>query len=198
MELDPKVYRKIIFIRHGQYSSTPEQLTRLGRQQAQWTAKAVALLKPSKIHCSSMPRAIETANIISEKTGLQFKPSDLFREGKLPGTVDFHKAITKGMTAKEKKEMMAKIKLAKKNADLAFKKLFKKPQRGQTTEIVVAHGNVIRHWVCKALGIPEENWLKMDVSHTSLTTITISKKGNFVLLGFADTGHLPVSARTYV
>jgi serine/threonine-protein phosphatase PGAM5 len=161
MEFEPKIYRTIVFVRHGQYNSNPEKLTSLGRRQARVTAKALAQLSPSKIHCSSMPRAIETANIISEHIGLQFNASDLFREGLLPGTAEFHKLISKGMSASEKKEQLQKAKAAKKKADLAFKTLFKAPTRGSHIEVVVAHGNVIRHWVCKALGISEENWLKI-------------------------------------
>ncbi|MGZ3768500.1 MAG: histidine phosphatase family protein [Bdellovibrio sp.] len=198
MEFEPKIFRTIVFVRHGQYSSDPEKLTSLGRKQAQRTAKAVALLQPSKIHCSTMPRAIETASIIGKHLGLKFRAKDIFREGLLPGTLGFNKLITKGMSLKDKKEVIAKIKIARKNADTAFKALFQSPKKGQSTEIVVAHGNVIRYWVCKALDISEDKWLKMDLRHTSLTTIRISKKGHIVLLGFADSGHLSLKMRTYV
>ncbi len=198
MDFEPKVFRTIIFVRHGQYTSDPEKLTSLGRKQAKIAAKAIALLKPSKIYCSTMPRAKETANVIGQHLGLKFTAKDIFREGLLPGTIGFNQLITKGIPPDKKKEILAKMRVARKNADLAFKRLFKIPQRGQSTEVVVAHGNVIRHWVCKALDISEKNWLKMDVSHTSLTTIRISKAGQFVLLGFADKGHLPLKMRTYV
>ncbi len=198
MEFEPKVFRTLIFIRHGQYSSKPEKLTSLGRKQAKLTAKAVALLNPNKIHCSTMPRAIETATIFSQQTGLNFKKNDMFREGLLPGTIEFNKLKIKGMTAIEKKAAFAKMKAARKNADLAFKTLFKTPQKVQSTEVVVAHGNVIRHWVCMALDISRDKWLKMDISHSSLTTLRISKKGDIVLLGLAETGHLPLKMRTYI
>ncbi len=198
MEFEPKVFRTLIFVRHGQYSSKPEKLTSLGRKQAQLTAKAIALLKPTKLYCSTMPRAIETATIFGQHVDLKFKKNDMFREGLLPGTIEFNKLKTKRMTAIEKRKSLGKMKSARKNADLAFKTLFKIPQKSQSTEIVVAHGNVIRHWVCRALDIPREKWLKMDISHASLTTVRISKKGDIVLLGLADTGHLPLKMRTYI
>lgn len=198
MEFEPKIFRTIIFVRHGQYSSNPEVLTNLGRKQAKLAAKAVALLQPSKIYCSTMPRAIETASIIGQHTELKFKAKDMFREGLLPGTLSFNKLITRGISSKEKKDLLAKTKVARRSADLAFKTLFKSPQRGQNIEVVVAHGNVIRYWVCKALNISEDKWLKMDVRHASLTTIRVSKKGHIVLLGFADIGHLPLKMRTYI
>ena len=198
MEFEPTVFRTIVFVRHGQYLNEPERLTTLGRKQAALVAKALKPLDISKIHCSTMPRAVETANIICQQVGLRFKPKDVFREGFLPGTVGYNKMKLKKASPAEKAELRLKMRLAKKNADEAFKFLFKTPQRGQSTEVVVAHGNVIRHWVCKALKISEEKWLAMDVSHTSITTIRVSKSGKFMLLGFSDNGHLPHKMRTYV
>jgi serine/threonine-protein phosphatase PGAM5 len=198
MEFEPKVYRTVVFVRHGQYSSEPEKLTTLGRRQAALVAKAIKPLGVSKLHCSTMPRAIETANIICQQVGLKFKAKDIFREGFLPGTVGYDKMKLKDASPKEKIELRKRMRMAKANSDEAFKFLFKTPQRGQAIEVVVAHGNVIRHWVCKALKISEEKWLAMDVSHTSITTIRVTKSGNFMLLGFSDNGHLPHKMRTYV
>lgn len=198
MEFEPKIFRTIVFVRHGQYSSQPEALTSLGRKQARLTAKALAELNPSKIHCSTMPRAMETAGIISRHVGLQIQPKDMFREGRLSGPVAYNRVVYNGLSLAEKKALLNEAKEARENADLAFNELFKAPKVGQTIEVVVAHGNVIRYWVCKALDVAEEKWLKMDVTHTSLTTIRIAKSGNLTLLGFADAGHLPLAMRTYV
>lgn len=198
MEFEPKVFRTLVFVRHGQYSSDPEKLTRLGRNQARRTALAISLLNPTKIYCSTMPRAVETATFLGDRMNLAPIAKDIFREGMLPGTTGFKRLMMKGLSIKEKRELESKTKLARKNANLAFKALFKKPRTGQHTEVIVAHGNVIRHWVCKAMDIAEEKWLTMDVRHASLTTIRISKKGHITLLGFSDTGHLPVTMRTYV
>jgi serine/threonine-protein phosphatase PGAM5 len=198
MEFEPKIYRTIVFVRHGQYSNEPEKLTTLGRKQAALVAKAIKPLGVSKLHCSTMPRAIETANIICQQVGLKFKPKDIFREGFLPGTVKYENMKLKKASPTEKIELRKKMRTARENSNEAFQFLFKIPKRGQAVEVVVAHGNVIRHWVCKALKISEEKWLSMDVSHTSITTVRISKTGNFVLLGFSDNGHLPHKMRTYV
>ena len=198
MDFEPKIYRTIVFIRHGQYQKNPEKLTQLGRQQAKITAKAIAPLKPSKIYCSTMPRAKETAQIMSSHIKLTPTAKSFFREGLLPGTIGFFNLITKESTKAQKIETKRKMKKAKLDADKAFKFLFQPPKSGATCEVVVAHGNVIRHWVCKALKIDSEKWLSMDVSHASLTTIRINKESQIVLLGFSDSGHLPHKRRTYV
>lgn len=198
METKSPIFRTVVFIRHGQYSYEPERLTKLGLKQAKLTAKSLSLLHPSKIHSSTMPRAMETARVISQHVGLKFKAQDMFREGHLPGTTSFNQLASEKLTAKEKNLIITKTKTARAAADLAFDTLFKPPQRGQNVEVVISHGNVIRHWVCKALDIPTERWNKMDVAHASLTTIRIFKNGNIVVLGFADVGHLPIKLRTYV
>lgn len=198
MEFKPKIYRTIVFVRHGQYKKGPEKLTPLGRQQSKLVAKALKPLPASRLFCSTMPRAIETAHIVGAQVKLKPTAKGFFREGCLPGTIGFFEALTKKSSKSEKLEIKRKMKAAKINADTAFKFLFKRPKSGQTYEIVVAHGNVIRHWVCKALKIDQTKWRSMDVSHTSITTIRIDKKGNFVLLGFSDNGHLPYAMRTYV
>ncbi len=198
MDFEPKVYRTIVFVRHGQYKKGPETLTPLGRRQTRIVAKAIKPLRPAKLFCSTMPRAKETAKIIGAQVKLKSHSKGFFREGLLPGTVGFYEQLTKKSSKSEKLKIKRKMKAAKINADAAFKFLFRPPKTGQTFEVVVAHGNVIRHWVCKALKIDQAKWLSMDVSHTSLTTIRIDKKGNLVLLGFSDNGHLPHKMRTYV
>lgn len=198
MEFEPKVFRTVVFVRHGQYLSEPEKLTALGRRQAALVAKALKPLGVTRIHCSTMPRAIETANIICQQVGLEFKPQDMFREGFLPGTAEYEKLKLEKASAADKIELRKKMRLARENAQEAFEYLFKAPRRGQSVEVVVAHGNVIRYWVCKALQISEDKWLNMDVSHTSITTVRVTKSGNFMLLGFSDSGHLPHKMRTYV
>lgn len=198
MDFEPKIYRTIVFIRHGQYQKNPEKLTRLGRYQAKTTAKIIAQLKPSKIYCSTMPRAKETAQIIGSQVKRNPQAKEFFCEGLLPGTVGFMNLVTKKKSNAERLEIKRKMKKAELDADFAFKFLFQKPKTNATCEVVVAHGNVIRHWVCKALKINSKKWLSMDVSHASLTTIRIDKKGHMVLLGFSDCGHLPVKKRSYV
>lgn len=198
MDLDPKKFRTIVFVRHGQYDRNPEKLTALGRTQAKLVAKSLKSLKPLKLYCSTMPRAQETAQIIGAAVQLSPRSRAFFREGILPGTVDFFNLISNSSSKTEKTVIKKKMKSAKQNADKAFKYLFDRSVRGAPCEIVVAHGNVIRYWVCKALKIDEKKWTSLDVIHSSITTIRIDDKGHCVLLGFSDCGHLPHKMKTYV
>lgn len=85
----PSATRTLILIRHGQYEyckDDPEKriLTDLGREQARLTGERLRELgqKYDIIHYSTMPRATETANVISKcLPDIPTKNCDLLREG---------------------------------------------------------------------------------------------------------------------
>ena len=85
----PSATRTLILIRHGQYEhwhddSEKRTLTELGREQAQLTGERLRSLgeKFDMIHYSTMPRATETADIISKcLPDIPTKSCDMLREG---------------------------------------------------------------------------------------------------------------------
>ena len=72
--------KTIILVRHGQYHPAAEKnlerLTTLGRQQAKFVANRLKENKIDRIVHSTMPRAMETADII--KKLLKFKRPFLY------------------------------------------------------------------------------------------------------------------------
>ena len=85
----PSATRTLVLIRHGQYEhlqddSDKKILTKLGREQAQLTGERLRELgeKYTMMHYSSMPRATETADIISKYLpDVPMRKSDMLREG---------------------------------------------------------------------------------------------------------------------
>ncbi|MDQ7036602.1 MAG: phosphoglycerate mutase family protein [Anaerolineae bacterium] len=78
--------RTLYLVRHGQYDMavrTPDggSLTAIGRQQAEYVAKAIKEFPITSITASTMVRAIETGNIIAQATEKPYAVSDLLREG---------------------------------------------------------------------------------------------------------------------
>lgn len=189
MKNKKRIYRKIIFIRHGQYKSEPELLTAKGRKQAAIVAKRIKKITIHKYYSSNMPRAKETARIIAGKKPVTAKK--FFREQALP----MPQKILKDMPLEYRKSTLKKN---AKEADKAFKYLFKRPKSGDKTIVVVAHGNVIRYWLCRALDIDPKKWVYFDISNASMTTIGINRLGYFKISGFAEIQHLPLSFRTFM
>ena len=63
-------------------------------------------------------------------------------------------------------------------------------------ELIVAHGNVIRYLVTKALAVDSMAWLGMSIGHASLTVLTVDAKGAARVIAVGDVGHLPPAFQT--
>jgi serine/threonine-protein phosphatase PGAM5 len=77
----------------------------------------------------------------------------------------------------------------------AFQRLMR-PARGSRTELVVAHGNLIRLFVCLALELKPATWLKMRIHHASITRLLVGAEYGEVLASFNEVSHLPPALRT--
>jgi predicted AlkP superfamily pyrophosphatase or phosphodiesterase/broad specificity phosphatase PhoE len=67
---------------------------------------------------------------------------------------------------------------------------------GARHELVVAHGNVIRWLVTRALGVDPAAWLGMSIGHASLTVLAVDDKGAVRVVAVGDIGHLPPGLQT--
>ena len=63
--------------------------------------------------------------------------------------------------------------------------------------VFICHQNIIRYFVCRALQLPPEAWLRFRGSNCGITEIIISDDGRVSLEKFADVGHLPVTHHTF-
>ena len=63
-------------------------------------------------------------------------------------------------------------------------------------ELVVAHGNVIRWLVTRALAVDPESWLGMSIGHASITVLSVDAKGMVRVIAVGDVGHLPPGLQT--
>ena len=190
--------KTIILVRHGQYIAKDEieieRLTELGRQQA-WLAgeRLKENAHIDRIIYSTMPRAIETAQIIKEQLGFlgSFESTDDIREC-VPG---FPKKLRKkfGFT-----DEMG-LKKGETHAEKAFKKYFRFPKKN-SLEVLVCHGNLIRYLVCRILEIDSLIWRNMDIQQGAISVIELRSVGSQkkVLISHNDVGHIPKEKRTFL
>jgi broad specificity phosphatase PhoE len=75
--------------------------------------------------------------------------------------------------------------------NVVFKIYFVPSKRADESDILVAHGNVIRLLVMRALGVDPQAWLGMSVAHASLTVVRVKRDGSVVVLSVGDIGHIP-------
>ena len=189
--------RHLYLIRHGEYVHDDDcdedvgcALDRLGRHQAALAGDFLASLEIefTSLQSSSMTRARETAAIIDER---------------LPGpALELHRDIRECTPATRRADVMAGLEPGEAEAcerelAAAWDRLVRPAADRDAHDIVVCHGNVIRWFVCRALGVDPEAWLGMSIANCSLTVIQVRPDGTCRLVTFADAGHIPFPLRTY-
>ncbi|XP_058445961.1 serine/threonine-protein phosphatase Pgam5, mitochondrial isoform X1 [Malaya genurostris] len=189
-----KVTRHLILVRHGQYNmdgrtDSERYLTEKGRKQAALSGDRLKHLGIDfdKIIRSTMTRAQETAKIISlSLPELKMHDDVMLEEGAPippePPVGHWRPEISQFF------EDGARI-------EAAFRKYFHRAEADQKQDsytLIVCHANVIRYFVCRALQLPPEAWLRISLGHASLTWISIMNDGRVTLRNLGETGHIPL------
>jgi len=66
---------------------------------------------------------------------------------------------------------------------------------GNRTDLLITHGNLIRAFACRVLGLTPESWLLFWTSHCGITDLRITAKGARIVT-YNDVAHLPAELRT--
>ena len=188
--------RTIYLIRHGEYDSDDESdptvgkaLVPLGVAQARLVGARLRGMPVTftSLHSSTMTRARQTAVVIGEEfPDLQLQSSALISECTPPTR---RKDIMEGETPED-------LDACTRQLEKAYPIFFAPSPDADRHDIVVCHGNVIRYFVTRALGIDTEAWLGMSIANCSLTVITVEADGLMKLLSYSDSGHIPPNLTT--
>ena len=176
-------------------------LTEKGREQAVLCGKRLqelvdtGILFPIKyVYFSTMARARETHNLIMDNLSISpviNQPCSMIREGAVckpnppsttwtPSDEDFLKD-----NLRVEAGFMNHVHRASKNDTSNF------------TTLLVCHGNVIRYFVCRALQIEPDHWLRMAVFNASITILDIHANGKVSLITLGDVGYMKPSMISY-
>jgi serine/threonine-protein phosphatase PGAM5 len=188
--------RTLYLVRHGTYDYQegvdPDRglpLIPLGIAQAKLVAARLRGMPVvfDSLTASTMTRARETALVIGEQfPSLSLQTTPLLRECSPPTLPRPGKDDTVSKEAADCEQQL----------NDAFKTYFVPAKGAEKRELLVCHGNVIRYFVTKALGVDTRAWLGMSVANASLTVIRVSPTGTFQVLSVGDVGHLPPSLVT--
>jgi serine/threonine-protein phosphatase PGAM5 len=188
--------RTLYLIRHGFYDYHDERdaevgkaLVPLGVAQARLVAARLRALpvRFSSLTSSTLTRARETALVIREDLdGLNLIESGLLSECTPP-------TWREDIAAKYDPSEMA---ACRGQLESAFAEYFVPSEDGPRHEVLVCHGNVIRYFVTRVLGVDPNAWLGMSIGNGSLTIVKIKPDGSRKLLAFGDVGHLPPNLQT--
>ncbi|HEY3215318.1 MAG TPA: histidine phosphatase family protein [Candidatus Eisenbacteria bacterium] len=188
--------RTIYLIRHGHYheddsrdAEVGKALTPLGLEQAGLVARRLAALPVpiTRIHCSTMTRARQTAAVIARALpGRALLPSRDLRECTPAGVGE----TPSGSSPAEMKECREQL-------ERAFRRYFRPTSGRDSSEVIACHGNVIRYFWCRALGADPRLWRNLRIAHCSLTVVEVRPDGVMRPISFNDVGHLPPKMQTY-
>jgi len=202
-----RVKRQVLLIRHGQYQNEKSKvddsartLTPLGERQAKATGVYLRKLfdsksafiepgitEPKNFYVSNMTRAKQTSELLIEGMfpgnsakylGRKVAKEDSILRERFPCNTEppsRHKAQMKDMA----------------DAEEAFSRYFHRPTSDEPTcDIIVCHANVIRYFVCRALQVPPEAWLRFSLPHASVTSIVIGGGGGVKVSTVGSAFHL--------
>ena len=175
-------------VRHGQYHLDPEELTDLGRAQAELVAARLALEPIDTIISSMMPRAKETAEFTR-----QYHPDSKYHStGLLNERITYPPRINTSwedlITKEELKETHTQI-------EGTMARFFKSTRSEDHTDVLFCHGNIIRTLVCRAMNFPVGAWAEFQIHHCGITVFKITR-AKTTLMSFNDIGHLPIMMQT--
>ena len=188
--------RTLVLVRHGHYDADSKAdprwgpgLTPLGVAQARLTGARLAGLpfRFDAVLASPLTRARETAQVIaSDLPGAKVEIVSELEECTPP-------TWRTAQVADEKPEEMAACAAT---LDKLFTERFVPSPDAERRDLLVAHGNVIRYLVTKALRVDTKAWLEMSIGHASLTTIRVEADGTLKVIAVGDVGHLPPNLQT--
>jgi serine/threonine-protein phosphatase PGAM5 len=188
--------RTLYLIRHGFYDYHDERdpevgkaLLPLGTAQARLVGNRLRSLpiRFSAIYSSTFTRARETALVIRQEfDNLEVIESKLLAECTPP---TWREDI---MAECDHEELVA----CQEQLEAAFAQFFIPSVEGIRHEVLVCHGNVIRYFVTRVLGVDPLSWLRMSIGNCSLTVVRVNSDGTMKLLSFGDVGHIPPNLQT--
>jgi broad specificity phosphatase PhoE len=165
------------------------KLTALGRRQAKRVGRRLASVDFHVMHHSDMLRAVETAEVIAGErdVAVPIKSSKLLREGVPTVPCPWLPNLTRAEARQDRARM-----------DAAYDRYFKPSRGGQREELLVAHANIIRYFISRAMGDSVAKWACLALTQGSLTVIAVGISGRALLVSFNDVGHLPPKMRTFL
>ena len=188
--------RTIVLVRHGAYDADDKAdsrwgsgLTPIGVAQARLAGARLAGLpfRFDSVLASPLTRAKETAQVIAaDLPGAKIEIAPELEECTPPTW----------RTASVADEKPAQMAACAAKLDKVFADRFVPSPDAERHDLVVAHGNVIRYLVTRALSVDTKAWLEMSIGHASMTVIRVEADGTFKVIAVGDVGHLPPNLQT--
>lgn len=189
--------RTVYLVRHGQYKLHQRDeggLTQKGEAQSKHTAAALAKIPFATVYFSPVLRAVQTAQIITEKQPqAECIQQEALREC-IPSIPQRYAAYFAGSHPDLR---MDHVNDCADKLDSAFGYFFR-PYDGESDihDLLVCHGNVIRYFISRVLNMGDDGWSHMLINNCGICRVLIDIDGQMYLVSHNDIGHLAEDLRT--
>ena len=183
---------RIYLIRHGETPLTPSrifsgaggsdpELSERGREDAKSVAQELALRKPDVIIASPMVRTRQTAQIISDISGIDYSCDEAWIEASFGRWDGLSVAEVKEKYPDEYREWVSSASFAQGGGE-SYEDVMARTEEAidnlvgeypGKTVVVVTHNVVVKAAVCLALSAPIESIFHVDIAPCSITTVDI-------------------------
>lgn len=196
----------LMLVRHGEtewnaqrryLGQTDIPLSALGRRQANLIAERLAAQEIDAVYASDLKRALQTAQVIAEKSGLEVTPEPRLRELKF--------GVLEGLTFDEAQEQYPEMMAAwledfnrppegAETIEIFFARIVSlldelKQKHEEQVVLLVAHGGPLSEILRVVLGLSREKRWYLEMENASLSEVLIAE--NYVSLKrLNDTCHL--------
>jgi probable phosphoglycerate mutase len=190
--------RYLYLARHGEALADQSGLTEKGRRQAELLGERLRDVRFSAVHHSPLPRAVQTARLISE----QLEKDAPMVASELVGDYIPYVPERQELPSDSADSMLQFLAQATEEElemgpPLATQALaeFTGPVDEDQHDLIITHNFQVAWFVREALAAPRERWEGLDSCNTGLTVIRYATGRPAVPLVFNDLGHLPVELR---
>ncbi|MCD5315887.1 histidine phosphatase family protein [Kineosporia babensis] len=182
----------LYLVRHGEQEPDGENLSPRGREQARQLGHRLAGIPFDAIHCSSLPRAAQSAAIVAEHLpGVPAHPCEWAKDRTpiIETYPERYQAFFEQVPPEERDPGAVRLREAvtalSRTADHA-----RHPAADERTDLVVTHNFVIGWFVRHVLEAPDWRWLGLNQANGGLTVLQWETGRPAALLSFNDVGHL--------
>ncbi|MEJ3743523.1 histidine phosphatase family protein [Actinomycetes bacterium KLBMP 9797] len=184
--------RLLYLVRHGE-ATVDGELSLTGRKQAQLLGERLATVPLTAIHHGPLPRAAQTAGLISQHLpGVPLHCSEMVGDylPPVPEPRNLPEVYARFLDGTSADEYAAGAKLA-----TAAIERYAVPAATETRELIVTHSFLIGWFVRHALDAPDARWLGLNAANCALTVILYRAHHPPTLVTFNDMSHLPGDLR---
>lgn len=187
--------RYLYLIRHGQFNPDEKinprgDLSPIGKKQARAITKVFKNIPLTAIHVSTLLRAVQTSEPLAKAhPDIKVSFTHKLLECIPPLVPELRDDYFKDVSDEDLRRHYW-------HAERAFSSFVRRTTGADKHEVLIAHGNLIRYLVCRAMDVDATAWSALTSFNCGITRIVVESNGLCSLISYNELGHLPPDLHT--